>query len=169
MTTLLLAYDGSDDAMAAIEHAGRLIPGARTTVLTVWEPLMDSLLRSGAVGLGGGYVGDTVVLDDTARTAAATRAEAGAEIAADAGLLSTPLSVIRHGDVPRTILATAAELDAVAIVVGSRGLGGMKSYLLGSVSHSVLQHADRPVVVVPSPALVDQRHRWVTAHTVPVA
>jgi hypothetical protein len=30
----------------------------------------------------------------------------------------------------------------------------------GSVSHAVLHHADRPVLIIPSPALAEQRHRW---------
>ncbi|MDQ2898064.1 MAG: universal stress protein [Actinomycetota bacterium] len=43
--------------------------------------------------------------------------------------------------------------------MGSRGLTGLKSPLLGSVSQAVIQHADRPVIVVPSPDVADSRAR----------
>jgi hypothetical protein len=44
------------------------------------------------------------------------------------------------------------------MVLGARGLGGVGS-LLGSVSHRVLQHADRPVLVIPSEAVATRRHK----------
>lgn len=56
-----------------------------------------------------------------------------------------------------TILEQAEETGAEAIVLGSRGLTGVKSLLLGSVSHAVLQHADRPVIVVPSAPVAQRR------------
>lgn len=47
----------------------------------------------------------------------------------------------------------ARELSASAMVVGSRGLTGVRSLLLGSASHGIIQHADRPLIVVPSAEL----------------
>ena len=58
------------------------------------------------------------------------------------------------------ILAEAADLNAGVIVLGTRGLGGVKSLMLGSVSHAGLHHADRAVLVIPSPALAERRHQW---------
>jgi len=43
--------------------------------------------------------------------------------------------------------------------MGSRGLTGLKSLLLGSVSHAVIQRADRAVIVVPSTEVAASRSR----------
>ena len=51
---------------------------------------------------------------------------------------------------PREVLMDAAE-GARLLVVGSRGLGGFRGLLLGSVSQALVQHAPCPVVVVPAP------------------
>ncbi len=57
------------------------------------------------------------------------------------------------------ILAEAEAVDASAILMGSRGLTGLKSLLLGSVSHAVIQRADRAVIVVPSTEVAASRSR----------
>ncbi len=56
--------------------------------------------------------------------------------------------VVREGS-PAGILLDESE-SADLIVVGTRGHGGFKGLLLGSVSHQVVSHAECPVVVVPS-------------------
>ncbi|MGW1518911.1 universal stress protein [Streptomyces sp. NPDC002287] len=48
---------------------------------------------------------------------------------------------------PVSVLAGAAQ-EAEVLVLGSRGLGAMTGFLIGSVSQAVLAHAERPVVVV---------------------
>ncbi len=58
--------------------------------------------------------------------------------------------VLREDHVPATALVAEAEaVDADLLVVGSRGLGGLRELLLGSVSHACCQHARCPVLVVP--------------------
>jgi hypothetical protein len=50
---ILIAYDGSQDAQSAIDHAGELLSGEPAAVVTVWEPFVDMMARTGAgLGLG---------------------------------------------------------------------------------------------------------------------
>jgi nucleotide-binding universal stress UspA family protein len=51
------------------------------------------------------------------------------------------------GSAPDALLRAAREGDL--LVLGSRGLGGFKGLLLGSVSQQVVHHAPCPVVILP--------------------
>jgi nucleotide-binding universal stress UspA family protein len=158
---ILLCYDGSADAQAAIDQAGRLMPGSEATVLVIWETILETLTRHGSLGMGMiGFYGDEGAGDTAIRQAALETAAAGVQRAAAAGLVAQPRVVNRAGDIAAVILNEATDLDAGVIVLGTRGLGGVKSLMLGSVSHAVLHHADRPVLIVPSPNLAEQRHHW---------
>jgi nucleotide-binding universal stress UspA family protein len=158
---ILVCYDGSPDAQAAIERAGELFPGQAVTVLTVWVPFVEVMARSGAgLGLAPGIV-DFDQIDSASELSARTRAEEGVERARSAGLDPQPRTRAQATTTADAILAEAAELGASAIVVGTRGLTGLKSVLLGSVSHGVLHHAEIPVLVVPAaepPAAGADRH-----------
>ncbi len=57
--------------------------------------------------------------------------------------------VVRDADVAQRVVQEAQETDADVIVVASHGHSGLGTLLLGSVAESVLQVADRPVLVVP--------------------
>ncbi len=154
---ILLCYDGSPDAQAAIDRAGELLSGQAATVLTVWEPFIDVMARTGlGFGLGNPAV-NVEEIDAASEQAARERAEEGAERARHAGLNAEPRTRARGATIAETILSEADEIGADPIVLGSRGLTGLKSVLLGSVSHALVQHTDRAVIVVPSPAVATER------------
>lgn len=78
---ILMSYDGSADAQAAITRAAKLMPGAEVTVLTVWEAYLDTLARSGSMGFGlgmSGSYGDSEAIDAAAGEAALATATARA-------------------------------------------------------------------------------------------
>jgi nucleotide-binding universal stress UspA family protein len=160
---ILVCYDGSADARAAIDRAAELMPGTGATVLTIWEAFIDVMTRSGAMGGAMGMVGtfaDDEKADEVCRQTALEYAAEGAARATAGGLIAESRIATRHGGIARVILATAGEIDAAVIVLGTRGLGGVKSFLLGSVSHAVVQHADRALLIVPSAELVSERRGW---------
>jgi nucleotide-binding universal stress UspA family protein len=141
---ILLCYDGSDDAFRAIELAGSLFPGRRAIVLSVWEKY-------------GVLSGVPRVDDDLMQQATEQMAADGAERAQAAGFVAAPVAVEAEHGVASAIIAAADEHDACLIVMGTRGNTGIRSLLLGSVSHSVAHHAHRPLLIVPSGPLVEAR------------
>ncbi len=154
---VLICYDGSPDAKAAIQRASELLPGQEATVVTVWQPFVEVLARSG-FGLAP-TLADSQEIDEQTRKMAAQQAEEGAQLAREHDLKAQSRAVERQGSIAQAVLAEAEAVQAQAVVIGSRGLTRLKSALLGSVSHAVLQHADRPVVVVPSPEVAAERSR----------
>jgi nucleotide-binding universal stress UspA family protein len=152
---ILICYDGSADAKAAIEHAGAVLKGEPATVLTVWDSIEHLIARAPTLA----PVSNPAEADAARRTEAEHQAREGAELARTAGLDASSDIREQQTSTADAILDEAERMDASAIVMGSRGLGLLKSLLLGSVSQAVIQHADRLVIVVPSPDVASARTR----------
>jgi nucleotide-binding universal stress UspA family protein len=144
MPGIIVGIDGSERSRRALgwainEAAARHAP---LTVLTAIPTV---------IGYWGGtpvaYPGD----EDLVKRARKLAQEETDDVLAEAGLKSGPLSVtVRAVNGPPAYALLQAAADADMIVVGSRGAGGFKRLLLGSVSTQVTQHAHCPVVVIPS-------------------
>jgi nucleotide-binding universal stress UspA family protein len=147
MTRVLIAFDGSSAAHAAIGTAAALFPGAETTVATVHPPapsaevgalariaLPDSMIREGIERIGAQHL-------ERARETA----QQGVDEAEAAGLRALPL--VLGGTSPWRTLQSAAHSDDI-IVCGTRGEGPIQRSVLGSTASSLLHHADRPLLVV---------------------
>ena len=88
---------------------------------------------------------------DLAGLRAATDESLRRQVEAVFGLDDATVETSTVEDLPARAVLDAAE-GADLVVLGSRGLGGVKSFFLGSVSAKVMHHATCPVVVVPDPA-----------------
>jgi nucleotide-binding universal stress UspA family protein len=145
---LLLCYDGSGDARHAIERAGSLFGAHPALVVTAWHATaLGSLAWSGATDSMNRFVDD----DRAAAEVAGRVAEEGVRIARAAGLDAKPGPAEATGPAWATILEIADRIDAAGIVMGPRGVGGVSSMLLGSVSSAVVHHTDRPTLLIPRP------------------
>jgi nucleotide-binding universal stress UspA family protein len=153
---ILIAYDGSAAARAAVAQAAVLFAPRQAVILTVWEPgLSEFMLAPDPTGMGTTMLPyDPAVVREVDRASedhAQALAHDGEALARAAGLDAQALAVRDVSDPAAAIVAEAQAREASAIVIGSRGLRGLKSRLLGSTSSAVLGKSDRPVIVVRHP------------------
>jgi len=149
----MIAYDGSDPARAAIEAAATLFDSRRALVVTVWEEGLAYAVADfepGGAGLSPIPVdieGSQEMADELREQAQRTAAK-GAELATAAGIECEALAVAGETRAADALVRVARKRGVAAIVVGSRGLSGLRARLEGSTSSAVLKHAQCPVVVV---------------------
>lgn len=141
---ILVPVDGSQNAMAALEKAIELkkLTGAQMTVLTIYRHY--SMLEASFSMVRPEKPGN---MDDIMRGVAKEVAEAAKARAVELGAADTR-AFVKNGPVARNIVGFAEEHGVDLIVIGSRGLGSIESYLLGSVSLKVTGTAQCPVLVV---------------------
>ena len=166
---VLLCFDGSRDAAAAIRQAADLLADQKALVLTVWEPIAlwepydPATILSAPVAR---LAAKALDVDEVSLEVAQEKVARGVELAAEAGWQAT--GHVASGKPWRVICGLADRLDVKVIVLGGRGLGRVESALLGSVSTAVVQHAKRPVLVLPDPSGTERSPAAVKDHARPV-
>jgi nucleotide-binding universal stress UspA family protein len=135
---ILIAYDGSEYAKAAIEQAAEQLQNDRhAIVLTVWQRFSGAF-----VGVGVPPEGLEDGIEDDARRVA----QEGARLAREAGF-EAEAAVERGDPVWQRIVEAADELDVGLVVMGSAGRTGISRVLIGSVAGAVASHSRRPVLI----------------------
>ena len=150
---VLIAYDGSETARRAVHDAAQLFRSRQALVMTVWEPGLA--YGVGAMPMDPTSLGPEPVdpvaareVDDASQAHADRVAEEGAELARSLGLRAEALSVADERKVSDAIVELARKRGVAAVVVGSRGLSGLRARLEGSTSNAVAKHASCPVLLV---------------------
>jgi len=138
---LLICYDGSEGARRAVGAAATLLVERTAVILAVAAPTtaVQALDTLGAVP----QAPEEVNLETAVRSA-----EEGADYARRAGLTAEARGELA-APTWKGIVDVADELDAAVIVIGSRGLKGVRELVEGSLSHEVAEHTGRPVLIVP--------------------
>ncbi|GAA2061829.1 universal stress protein [Williamsia deligens] len=149
---IMIAYDGSENADRAIDHAARYLAGRRAAVVTAWETGTHQSARlSSAAGMQPLFTpGVDTQVDDLLREEAHSIAEAGVARARSGGLDAIPHLVEVTGTVWGALVEAADDLDVDVLVTGTRGASGIRALLHSSVAEAVLRHCSRPVLVVPA-------------------
>ena len=143
MSSIVVGVDGSEASIEALMFAidEARIHGADVKAVNAWH------VPAFAYGAGMGPVPvDLAAYPEVART----RLEQCLEAVGAAGSGVTVTPVVRQGLAADIICAEAD--GAELLVVGSRGLGGFRGLLLGSVSQHCAHHARCPVVILPNMA-----------------
>ena len=147
----LVAFDGSAAARQAVAAAAALLKPRATLVLTVWEAALAqaAVAPPPDVAMTPAVDPSALLTFDEALGGHAERvATDGAELARSLGLDAEPLAMPAGRDIARTIVEVARDHKAATIVVGSRGLSGLRARFEGSTSKGVVKHAPCPVIVV---------------------
>ena len=141
---ILVAVDGSDRALAALRLAVGIQKHCGSELLILCVYRHHSLLEASMSMV---RPDDPEPLDDSMRAFASGVVENAKSAAAELGAKEMR-GFIKSGPPARTIVNFAEDKEANLIVLGSRGLGDIEGYLLGSVSHKVTSLAKCPVMVV---------------------
>lgn len=141
---ILLCTDGSEHAAHAISSGLELVGTDGPFVLTTVAHDPDPMLVTGT-GIAGGVM-SAGAFEEQVKASRADSQALAESAAASLDVVDVEVQVLM-GDAGSKICELAESLSARAIIIGSRGRGGLKRALLGSVSDHVVRHAPCPVII----------------------
>ncbi|MEJ6020228.1 universal stress protein [Corynebacterium sp. H113] len=148
--SMLIAYDGSDEAKRALDWASKVLSVKTAYILTAWEPLQRQAARTaGASGMMQPDWDSSTVEEDPAQVEAKRVCEEGLDLAAKAGFQAEPYLVQSETTIWSAIVDAANQLDASVIVSGTRGMSGLRGLLSTSTADAIVKNAGRPVLICP--------------------
>src|SRR4051812_5486669 len=144
LNAVLVAIDGSDASLEAARAGLALLAADAPVVIAVVIEPSDPTLVTGA-----GMAGGVMSVDELQQVDDARESDARADLEAARSALPGNVvdAVIERGEPGPALCDLARARNADTIVMGSRGRGGIKRALLGSVSDHVVRNAPCPVII----------------------
>ena len=139
---IVVGVDGSPHAAAALRYAIGMARGMGSEVVAVFAIAPPTYVDAGFMAPG-----VPVQFDEKWRAEMKAQFEdSWCKELRDSGVKSR--MVMEDGRAASVIAAVADQADADVILVGRRGRGGVAELLLGSVSHELVLHSKRPILVI---------------------
>ena len=139
MAEMIVGYDGSSCARAALAKAIELAKATGDTIAVVFGYEPPSMRAGGPVG----YQRDLIAAMGHERMAEALAAIEGSGVTAE---------TVEIEELPADALIDVAEQRAASmIVIGTRGESPVVGAILGSTAYKLLHRSTVPVLVVPAP------------------
>ncbi len=154
MARVLLTTDGSRTAIDSCARAVQMLGPDHDYTLLVVVPPSPVVLAAGFSAMGIESVSAPPPDPEAdAEAESARRQEADEALARTAEAIPgvTPSRLVATGNPGNEICRVAEDQGFDMIVVGSHGWGLVHRVLVGSVSHHVLHHATKPVLVIREP------------------
>ncbi|MEI6621545.1 MAG: universal stress protein [Actinomycetes bacterium] len=142
--TIVVGVDGSPASREALFWAAKEaeMKGARLHAVQAWQPP-----TGGAISAVGSAPTAAFSAQDVSAHTKRELAKTIKETIGESPTIDLRASVA-VGNPVKVLIGVAKEDDAELLVLGSRGRGGFKSLLLGSVSEQCVTHAECPVAVI---------------------
>lgn len=142
LARIVVGVDGSEHALAAIEWAIRMAKGMGSEVIAVYA-------LNTPVFFDTGYSSPLVPVQYDPEWRDEMKREFEQDWCKPLKDSGVKYRAVMENGRPATVISKIAdEVNADVVLVGRRGRGGVAELLLGSVSHELVQHSKRPVLVI---------------------
>lgn len=135
MKSIVIAFDGSENALNAINEANKIRVGFPKARITILEVVDISKIKDQALDL-------SIPVEERKKNRISS-----VEKQLD-GIIEDYKVMVLFGDPATEIIKHMKESEYDLLIMGSRGLNLLQEFVMGSVSHKVVKHSSIPVLIV---------------------
>ena len=142
MNKIIVAFDGSDHSMRALEKAKEIVKAFESTLIIVY--VVDNDLYH--AGINRSIVIERINTLETSKKNGEALLARAKSLAEESG--TNVETVLLDGDPSHMLLHYIKSSDADLVIIGSHGVKGLRQFMLGSVVSKIIHHVDKTVMIV---------------------